>query len=71
MNPKRMKAVRFEELPGDALFWISGAEQPREPHEFFGPYKKRIYLEFRPEPPGTVFVRPETAFEQTERPEAR
>lgn len=63
MKLRNMKAVRFAELSDDALFWMSEADAPREPYEFVGPYKKKIYLEFRSEHPETVFVkegRPET-----------
>lgn len=63
MKLKNMKAVRFADLSDDALFWMSEAEAPTEPHEFVGPYKKKIYLEFRSDHPERVFVkegRPET-----------
>lgn len=64
MNLSAMKAVQFEELPDDALFWMSKAEEPREPCEFAGPFKKKIYMEYRSERPERVFVK-------EGRPEAR
>ncbi|MFP4033398.1 MAG: hypothetical protein ACLFRG_01645 [Desulfococcaceae bacterium] len=52
-----MKPVRFEDLPEDALFWMSREAAPREPYHFKGPYKKKVYVEMRPEHPETVFVK--------------
>lgn len=63
MDPELMKPVSFEELPDNALFWMSNEPEPTEPYHFRGPYKKKVYVEMRSEHPETVFVkegRPET-----------
>lgn len=57
MDPDLMKPMRFEDLPEEALFWMSREAEPREPHHFRGPYKKKVYVEMRSEHPETVFVK--------------
>lgn len=64
MKLNAMKAVRFEELPDDALFWTSREAEPRETYQFAGPFKKKIFMEYRSEHPERVFVK-------EGRPEAR
>lgn len=54
-----MKPVSFNDLPDEALFWMSEHENPTEPWQFKGPYKKKVYVECRDVYPDVVFIREE------------
>ncbi len=55
-----MKRIGFEELSEDDLFWMGQTDNPRGPHEFWGPYKKKVYQEMRGDVPPNVYVKTES-----------
>jgi hypothetical protein len=52
-----MRKERFDQISEDELFWLPQTDAPENPHDFYGPYKKKIYLEFSRDVPEFVFVR--------------
>jgi hypothetical protein len=41
-----LEKKRFDRIEDDVLFWMSKTDAPETPHDFYGPFKKKIYLEF-------------------------
>jgi hypothetical protein len=57
MDVNEFEAVPFDELPDASLFWLSRAEEPAEPYDLRGPYKKNVYEEMGRPAPEKVYVR--------------
>jgi hypothetical protein len=55
-----MEKKAFEEIDEEALFWLSERDAPQGEHHCYGPYKKRVYLEFHGKGPEHIFVRRKT-----------
>ena len=52
-----MKKTTFAEIDENSLFWVAKNDAPENPHDFYGPFKKKIYREFYDDAPDVIFVR--------------
>lgn len=52
-----MQKKPFAEIDESALFWMADTDAPKWPQDFYGPFKKGIYLDFHDDVPEFIFVR--------------